>query len=290
MPMGENKTYVAATATGHRPIPMVGEERFRVPAKVVPSGLDWSKHRAPDAPPVAAPPPVAPTPHPVRRARTPRRTPTVSTRGPRVDTDTIVQLYVEDQLTIPDISTRLGHGRATVRAALLRAGVELRDDRARNSGGRNRKTTADDDPQMVALFRRLYVDEHFSTAEIGSRCNCSSNLVNAILTRAGVELRPPAHTNGTVLTPDVEATIADRYRAGESSAAVAKAFKVRAERVRDIARRAGVEIRRQQPRPLQEGVTSLQVKQWALTQGLITAIQRGRVAGDLVDAYTEAHR
>lgn len=37
------------------------------------------------------------------------------------------------------------------------------------------------------------------------------------------------------------------------------------------------------------GVTAHDVKTWALEQGLITEIRRGRVSGDLVDAYAADH-
>lgn len=39
----------------------------------------------------------------------------------------------------------------------------------------------------------------------------------------------------------------------------------------------------------QLGVTSRQVKEWALANGLIDEIKRGRIGAHLVDAYAEAH-
>lgn len=40
----------------------------------------------------------------------------------------------------------------------------------------------------------------------------------------------------------------------------------------------------------QLGVTSHDVKVWAVGVGLLDAVRRGRIKGALVDAYEQAHR
>lgn len=42
-------------------------------------------------------------------------------------------------------------------------------------------------------------------------------------------------------------------------------------------------------RAAEHGLTARQVKEWAHAQGLIPAIARGRLSGELLDAYLDAH-
>lgn len=65
--------------------------------------------------------------HQIRSGRTHAQTPVAE----------IVRLYVDEQLSPPQIAARLDLAQATPLRVLKREGVALRDDRARNSGGRN---------------------------------------------------------------------------------------------------------------------------------------------------------
>jgi len=104
----------------------------------------------------------------------------------------------------PEIGRRLGRNPATIRAALRSAGVELRDDRANRSGGRNAKTTQDDDPQLVAAIAVAYVERGLTLNQIVEQIPgaTSAKQVNNVLRRAGIALRPSASGKRAQPRPD----------------------------------------------------------------------------------------
>ncbi len=100
----------------------------------------------------------------------------------------IVREYGEGQ-SAPQIARAHGRMPKTIRDALRRAGVQLRDDRSLRSGGQNR--TQDDD-ELVAKVRRLYVDEQRTQAEVAAELGVSPKKVQGVMSRNGIEARPDA--------------------------------------------------------------------------------------------------
>lgn len=84
------------------------------------TGLNWPPHAHTDAQ-EAQPMPttlIAPS-EPARAAY----------RGTHPNVRTMIRLYIDEQLTAPQVAARLGISPKTVRTHLKRAGVRLRDDR-----------------------------------------------------------------------------------------------------------------------------------------------------------------
>lgn len=110
--------------------------------------------------------------------------------GPRPTTDTtrIRLLYVEELRSIPEIAAITGHARGTVRAVLIGAQIQLRDDRRTKSGGK----PTHDGPELTEAVRRAYVDEGLSLIETGARFRIAQQRVKRMLEAADVEIRPHA--------------------------------------------------------------------------------------------------
>jgi len=244
------------------------------------------------------PGPVASTPtgpgHTEEARRRPAGKPTrrASSRKPRLDTFPLAQaqaLYLEQQLTCPQIAHELGCAVSTVQRKLKNAGTPMRDDRHNHSGGRNAKTTLDDDPTLRdQVITRYQAGE--STVQLAKQHDCSPKQINSILRRADIPLRPRAHI-GRPITSEDRADITTAYTAGETLMAIAARLKLKKDRVRTVLVDSGIEIRgrgRSTPqRPLP--APAHQIKAWALDQGLIDQIRVGRVRNELVDAYAIAH-
>ena len=125
-----------------------------------------------------------PSPKPRRAPRPPAQ------RTPKVDQaviDACLRLYTGEQLSIPQIATRLGIATATVRRHLLNRGVQLRDDRATRSGRGNAKRV--DDPDFVRQAAELYV-AGASLDEVAKHLHTGQQQVRKALNAAGVQTRP----------------------------------------------------------------------------------------------------
>lgn len=273
MPTGSSIAYVAGN--GHLPIPTTSDLLYRrshQPQQAKPQGLDWSALaptcgsctnrssevgadglcpacRAPA--PAAVAPPVKPKPAPKKKPKAPRPHPAVKQAnrftGPRpgTDTDAIQASYAAGN-TISAVARLTGHCRNTVRRVLLEADVELRDDRATN-GGLNKIDRA---PEFLAEVRRLYVDQHYSLAEIGRQVHISQRTAKTLLEQQGIVLRPSA------ATPKKE---------GPAPQTTLR------ERIADL------------------GVTSSDIKAWAVREGHLLSSQPGIPPARVVDAYAAAH-
>jgi len=171
----------------------------------------------------------------------------------RVDVAEIVRRYTEQRHTIAQIAADLGHGKQTVRNALRHADVQLRDDRKTGSGGNNRIDAYPAD--LVAQVRRLYLEEELSQGQVAARLGTSTKVVQRLMTRHDIPARPQAHLGNN----------GNRRRGTDNPTAQVKA------RLDAL------------------GVTALDVKRWALKQGLIDEIKRGVCQTSLVDAYETAH-
>lgn len=219
----------------------------------------------------------------------PRRSP-----APRGDVDeaAMVREYVEDQATAPDIAKRHGCTPARVRRILERSQVQLRDDRTRHSGGRNKITYT---PEAIADVVRRYVDEQHTLDQIETDTGIERRQARQILTGAGVTIRPSASAAHTEPSDDAKAQMLEQYLTGGSLAKVAAAFHVRQETVRAVVTDAGHPIRvkgssagnAQRLRDL--GLTAAQVKDWAMATGLVEVRPAGLVGRALMDAYVTAH-
>lgn len=203
-----------------------------------------AQHQATTAPPSTAAP--ATTAKPKRTKPTtakPRKTPTP--RGvPLNPTDIIARYQAGD--SGPTIAAHYGTTPGRIRRLLDAHNIPRRDDRAANSGRRANPNA--DDPQLVAEATRLYLEEQLPLSEIGSRLGWSWNGIRKLLLRHGVPLRPPAHqANGRTrpgkLTADQIQQIRDRYTAGESTTALARAFDVSTPTICHHLDAAGIERR-----------------------------------------------
>lgn len=116
--------------------------------------------------------------------QTPPRRPTSQPRASHVDTAEIVRRYTAGE-TVPTIAKALSHTPSTIRRALRRAGVEMRDDRTLHSGGAPR----DYGDATVEQVRRLYVDEQLSMRDVASRLNLQYKSVVTIMTRHDIARR-----------------------------------------------------------------------------------------------------
>lgn len=231
------------------------------------------------------------TRHTKKSARATRNTPK-HPRKPRTPTYNFdlatAQRLLNEGHSVPQIAANLGCAISTARRHLKAAGVTIPDGRTTHSGGRNAKTTLDDNPQLRdQLIARYQAGE--STVQLGRAFDCTAKQVNAILRRAGVTLRPQANVGKPISDTD-RTDITTAYAAGEPAIAIARRYGVKKDRIRDILEAAGLDIRgpglsaqRALPAPARV------IKTWAHSQGLIDQIRTGRVSNDLIDAYITAH-
>lgn len=163
--------------------------------------------------------------------------------------DAIVRLYTgPEQLTINAIAERLHIGKRTVRLKLLARGVQLRDDRNRNSGRHDHRRANDPTfgPTAVAKYQAGATIE-----EVATDLHTGRRQVRDALIAAGVTIRPPVTRPGlTTHGPGV-------------------ATKRRVDQLRAV------------------GATPADVRAWARGQGIEVG-PRGVPAIDVVDAYLTA--
>lgn len=157
------------------------------------------------------------------------------------------RLYLEEELSIPDIAPRIGSTTSTVRKQLKAAGTPMRDDRSTHSGG----VAKTYDPTFIDAVRRLYLDEHLTIAQVAERLYTTPKVVGTVMRRHNIPSRPDAFTSEGHPHRDNAGALKAQIRALD--------------------------------------VTSLQIKTWALHQGLIERITRGVPKQALVDAYATAH-
>ena len=213
-----------------------------------------------------------------------------SRRGVTIDEPAVVEQYRAGD-TRPTLAKRHSTTSKRITSILERHHVDLRDDRATHSGGRNRfKPT----PEQVADIRRLYVDQQKTVADIGDQFGIHRRVIARILTDAGVTIRPAAHLTGTVITDTERTAIADRYAAGESMAVLADEHHVRRQTIRAIVTAAGHEIRSKgnstgNRRLLEQlGVDAPTVRAWARNAGHDVP-GTGLIPSTLISAYDAAH-
>ncbi|GAB2762871.1 WhiB family transcriptional regulator [Nocardioides pakistanensis] len=166
--------------------------------------------------------------------------------GAKGDEADIVRLYTEEQMSSGEIALQLHTTPKRVRAVLDRAGIERRDDRKTRSGGKPKDYPAD----LVADVRRLYVDQGKTQAEVAAQLDTTVKVVQNVMARHDISARPSAVESskagiGRPLKLDDQAVdqIVDRYQAGESATALARAFNVSAPSVLARLRQRGVTIR-----------------------------------------------
>lgn len=113
-------------------------------------------------------------------------------QGPRSATpvDDIIRLYTVELLPIPRIAKQLGIGTRTARRALLHAGVTLRDDRARFSGGANRLPE-----HILRAAGDLYLTG-LTRTEVAAELGIGVKAVDQGIQLVGAEPRPAAHIPG----------------------------------------------------------------------------------------------
>lgn len=170
---------------------------------------------------------------------------TTGPRGPRAlqpapfDVDAATTDY-QAGTTVPELATRLGISRSTIRRHLRRAGVQLRDDRAGHSGGQPKF----DDPLLVAQVRDLYASG-LSQDGVGHQLGLTQKQISRIMSRHGITARSGQHGSGDTL---------GEYR----------------ERITAL------------------GVTTADIRSWARRQD-IEVTTRGAVSYAVLTAYEKAH-
>lgn len=97
----------------------------------------------------------------------------------------IVAAYAAGQTAV-EIAAAHHRNPGTVRKALRKAGVQLRDERSTRSGGRVKV----DDQAVVDAVRRLYVDEALTQAQVADRLGMGTHAVQKLMGRNGIESRP----------------------------------------------------------------------------------------------------
>lgn len=156
-------------------------------------------------------------------------------------------------------------------------------------------------------IRRLYLEERLSIPEIGRRLGHSKHSVRAWLTRDGVELRDDRGQHAATL----DGHLADELRRlytdehltiAQISERIGRAYRT----TQRLMHEAGIDVRVGRPAqsPAQRaingaptlkqritalGVTSAQVKAWALAEGLIYEVQVGLPPNRIVTAFENAH-
>lgn len=260
--MGAQSMHAVVGSDWDRPLPAV---TYTQP-KAKPTGLDWSKHRAPEP----EPPPVVERPEATvteirRRVTTPRPRAKVlcacgNTRSAQADQcrkchlasrparTSIVDLRIarteyESGATCPEIAATHGWPVVSVRRQLAKAGVTMRDDRGGKSGGQN--AIENRDPALVDRIRTLYVDQGMSQREVALELGLSPKGVRNVMKRAAIPAREGQSGGGNTLK-------------GYSD------------------RLAGM------------GVTGALVRAWARGNGIPVGV-RGAIPSHVLDAFEHAH-
>lgn len=180
------------------------------------TGLDWSKHRAPEpgptpepaaieipaTPPAAKPKRITPTkrkPAPRAKKATPSRPKTraASRRTSIVDVPTARAEYLAGA-TVTEIAAAHDWPIISVRRQLQRAGVTMRDDRAHRSGGHKAESQ---NPALVDQIRSLYVDSGLSQSQVATAVGCSPHTVQRIMQRNNIPTREGQSGSGDTLQP-----------------------------------------------------------------------------------------
>lgn len=264
----------------------------QTPAAAAPSPvLAAAGPAVPEAPsPVSGPAPQTPAAG-TGKGKPTRQPATHSRCGPVVDETAVVDDYEAGE-TRPTIAASHGITTARVTRILHRRGVELRDDRTGHSGGRNRVILA---PDKVAEVKAMYLEQQASLADVAAHAGIDRRTVCRVLTDAGVEIRPGAHLNGTVITDDMATAIATHYAAGTSIKELCDQYRLASHRVRAVITDAGQAIRpkgsatAKAERIAALGTTAHDIKAWAVKTGRIDRATTGLVATSLIDAWEQAH-
>ncbi|CAI9417245.1 hypothetical protein [Nocardioides sp. T2.26MG-1] len=148
-----------------------------------------------------------------------------------------------------EIQSETGNAVSTIKRVLIDAGVQIRP-RGPKPGDKHKNY----DPTLIADVRRLYTDEHLNQAEVANHLGIGIKVVQNVMRAAHIPTR---------------ATAVERSQAGTSHRTNTLG------RLRDAINATGA--------------TPRQIKDWALSQGLIPAIARGLPHLGLVEAYAAAH-
>lgn len=133
---------------------------------------------------------------------------------PHKDEDTMRRLYVDQQLSIPEIADELEIGTTTVENWLERHGIDTRD-----RGGKPDDAAYKD----ADLIRELYREKDLSRDEIADRLDCTVGDVRYTIEKHGIEKRSkPWHDPETLRQKCEEENIpvpelADRWVCGETT-------------------------------------------------------------------------
>lgn len=219
----------------------------------------------------------------------PRRTGVVRRPAVQVDESAVVLEYAAGD-TAPTIARRHGVLPKRIRQVLTAHHVQLRDDRAGNSGRR----PVEDDAEMNAQVAHLYVEQGLATLDVAHQLHIGRKRVTRILAVLGIDLRPAAHLGHPDLNEADAAHAVELYLAGQSLADIGARYGVRAATIRGFVAAAGHPIRAKGASALiaerlrDLDVTAAQVKDWALATGLLQARPAGLVSRALVEAYVAA--
>lgn len=152
----------------------------------------------------------------------------------------ICRLYEEEGLATTAIGKVLKISKNSVIKIITRNGYKLR------SKGGQRKLT---DEQELEICR-LYIEEKLPPAKLAKLFEVGESTINAALKRNGVKLRDLSEAKkgrpclkGRRFSEQQELVICQRYKEGESTPTIAKAFKTQSGLICKILKRNGVKLR-----------------------------------------------
>lgn len=108
-------------------------------------------------------------------------------RGPRPweHTEALIEDYKTGQ-SLPKLAEKYDVSRGRIRNILKHHGIEIRDDRATNSGGRNK---AEFPAELVDQVRRLYIDEELSRTQVAAAVGMTVTRVETLMRNHGIAAR-----------------------------------------------------------------------------------------------------
>lgn len=178
-------------------------------------------------------------------------------------------------------------------------------------GVTRRKQKVSYDADLIEAVRARYVDQQMTQDQVADALGLTPKVVQTAMVKGGIPARESAIERSArgvghpLKIPYADhPSITRRYQEGESAPAIAATYGVTPTSIYQVLRKHGVTKRHRQKSLAQSGnhyastlreqltdlgITSHQVKTWALHNGLLDRITRGLPSQRLLEAYAEAH-
>lgn len=174
-----------------------------------------------------------------------------------------------------------------------------------------RKQKVDYTPELIEAVRARYVDLRMTQEAVAADLAVTTKVVQTAMAKGGIEPRESAAARSArgighsiKIPAEDHPEIIRRYQAGESAPAIAKTYDATATSIYPILTKHGITDRHcnrtlagpavDNASPIKKrlaelGVTSREVKTWAVRTGLLANVARGIPPRAVVDAYAAAH-